>query len=272
MSVSFLVAQAGGAADALACKPAPDDLGAFRDAVDFILHSRESISGGVCIGGFGELGDLARSHMQVSLLAIAIATFVAVPIGLVLGHKRRGEFLAISVSNVGRAVPSLALLAFFVAFVGVGYTNATAVLTLLAIPPILTNTFVGVSQVDPETVGAARGVGLTESQIVRKVELPLALPTIFAGLRTSAVAVVATATITPLANVQSLGNPILEPQTYGDPGQLGAAILIALITLATDAGLGLVQRLSAPRGVREEARDPGRRRFSLVTKPRTETP
>ena len=118
-------------------------------------------------------------------------------------------------------------------------------LTLLAIPPILTNTYVGVSQVDPETVDAARGVGLTERQIIRQVELPLALPTIFAGLRTSAVAVVATATITPLANVQSLGTPILEPQTYGDSGQLAAAIVVALITLAVDVGIGA--RRSRPR-------------------------
>jgi osmoprotectant transport system permease protein len=107
-----------------------------------------------------------------------------------------------------------------------------------------------VRQVDQETVDAARGVGLTELQIVRQVEFPLALTTIFAGIRTSAVAVVATATIAPLANVQSLGTPILEPQTYGEAGQLAAALLVALITLGVDAGLSLVQRLTAPKGLR----------------------
>ena len=91
---------------------------------------------------------------------------------------------------------------------------------------------------------------MTEAQIVRRVELPLALPTIFGGIRTSAVAVVATATIAPLANVQSLGNPILEPQTYGDAGQLAAAIVVALITLAIDLGLGLVQRAVTPEGLK----------------------
>ena len=225
----------------------------------------------MCIGGLGELGDLAASHMLVSLVAIAIAVAIAVPLGLYLGHVGRGEFLAVSVSNVGRAVPTLALLAFFVAFVGIGFTNVVLVLTLLAIPPILTNTYVGVRQVNRESVDAARGVGFTEGQIIRKIELPMALPTIFGGLRTSAVAVVATATIAPLANVQSLGNPIVEPQTYGDAGQLGAAIVVALITLATDAGLGALQRAVTPKGLKVGTHSTEKsKRFSLPLLRRTE--
>jgi osmoprotectant transport system permease protein len=268
--MSALVAQAGGGG--LGCDPAPADAGPFRDALDFIVGQRESISGGVCIGGPGELADLAASHMSVSLVAIAVAIAVSVPVGLWLGHLGKGEFLAISVSNVGRAVPALALLAFFVAFVGIGFTNVVLVLTLLAIPPILTNTYVGVRQVDRETVDAARGVGLSEREIALRMELPLALPLIFGGIRTSAVAVVATATIAPLANVQSLGNPILEPQTYGQAGQLGAAIVVALITLATDAGLGGVQRAVTPTGLKVGARTSApRKRFSLPIPRRTET-
>ena len=253
------------------CKPAPRDLSAFPDAFDFIFSSRESISGGVCVGGPGELSDLAGSHLLVSLVAILLGALIAVPIGLILGHKGKGEFAAITVSNVGRAVPSLALLAFFVAFVGIGFTNVVVVLTLLAIPPILTNTYVGVRQVDRDTVAAARGVGLTEGQIIRKMELPMALPIIFGGIRTSAVAVVATATIAPLANVQSLGNPILEPQTYGDAGQLGAAIVVTLITLATDAGLGLAQKLVTPRGLRANPTGRARRGAFLPVLRRAET-
>ena len=259
---------------ALPCPTAPDR-GPFADAVDFIFHERESVSGGVCIGGPGDLGHLAASHMLVSAVAIAIAIAVATPIGLWLGHKGRGEFLAVSISNIGRAVPTLALLAFFVAFVGIGFQNVVLVLTLLAIPPILTNTYVGVRQVDRDSVEAARGVGMSEGQIMRRVELPLAIATIFGGIRTSAVAVVATATIAPLANVQSLGNPILEPQTYGDAGQLGAAILVALITLATDLGLGLVQRAVTPAGLRRTGyRTQDRsKRFSAIPIPRrTQTP
>jgi osmoprotectant transport system permease protein len=253
------------------CKAAPSDLGTFPDALDFIFHQRESISGGVCVGGPRELLDLGASHMAVSIVAIAVAIAISVPVGLWLGHKGRGEFLAVTVSNVGRAVPSLALLAFFIAFLGLGFTNVAAVLTLLAIPPILTNTFVGVRQVDPETVDAARGIGMTEVQIVRKVELPLAIATIFAGLRTSAVAVVATATIAPLGNVKSLGNPIIEPQTYGLPGQIGAAIVIAAITLALDAGLGVVQRIVTPRGLKVGERREKSKRLSLPIPWRTET-
>ena len=214
----------------------------------------------------------ATSRCRSSRWRSAIA--IAVPIGLYLGHIGRGKFLAVSVSNVGRAVPTLALLAFFVAFLGIGFTNVVFVLTLLALPPILTNTYVGVRQVDRETVDAARGMGLTEFQIVRSVEFPLAAPTIFAGLRTSAVAVVATATIAPLANVKSLGNPILEPQTYGAAGQLGAAILVALITLAVDAGLGGAQRLATPKGIAIAARGGTVRRsfFTIPARTRTETP
>jgi osmoprotectant transport system permease protein len=266
------IAQAGGAAGGPGCKAAPTDLGAFPDAIDFILSERESISGGVCVGGPGELLDLAASHMLVSFVAIAIAIGVSVPVGLWLGHRGRGEFLAVSVSNVGRAVPSLALLAFFVAFLGIGFTNVVFVLTLLAIPPILTNTYVGVRQVERESVDAARGVGLSEGQIVRKIELPMAIETIFSGIRTSAVAVVATATIAPLANVRSLGNPIIEPQTYGDAGQLGAAIVVALITLATDLGLGLVQRAVTPEGLKRTSHSPARKRFPIPVPRRTQTP
>ena len=146
----------------------------------------------------------------------------------------------------------------------------TPIRVLLAIPPILTNTYIGVRQVDRESVDAARGVGLSEGQIVRKVEFPLAVETIFGGIRTSAVAVVATATIAPLANVKSLGNPILEPQTYGDAGQLGAAIVVAAITLAVDLGLGLVQRAVTPAGLkRATPRTSERKRFSIPVPRRT---
>jgi osmoprotectant transport system permease protein len=203
---------------------------------------------------------------------VALAVLIAVPVGLYLGHVGKGEFLAVSVSNIGRAVPSLALLAFFVAFLGIGAVNVIAVLTLLAIPPILTNTYVGVRQVDRETVDAARGMGLTEAQIIRKVELPLSINIMFAGLRLSAVAVIATATIAPLANVRTLGNPIIEGQTYREAGQLGAAILVASITLAADAGLGLVQRALTPKGVTSAGRGLARRRSFFTLTARSETP
>jgi osmoprotectant transport system permease protein len=221
----------------------------FSDAIDFIFHSRESLTGGVRIGG-AEILTLMGEHLKLSLAALALGCLIAIPVGLWLGHIRRGEFLAISVSNAGRAVPTLALIAFFIAFLGVGFTNVMLALTLLAIPPILTNAYVGVTQVDRDAVDAARGVGMTGAQIVRRVELPLALPIVFGGIRTSAVNVVATATIAPLAGVVTLGNPIINAQVYGDAGRLGASIVVAVLAVAADGGFGLLQRAVTPRALR----------------------
>jgi osmoprotectant transport system permease protein len=236
--------------------------GDFSDAVNFIFHSRESVSGGVQVGGHELLGFIA-THLEVSGAAVGAAILISLPLGLWLGHIGKGEFVAINISNVGRAVPSLALLAFFVAYLGVGFLNVTVVLLLLAIPPILTNVYVGVRQVDPETVDAARGTGLSELQIITHVELPLALPIIFGGIRTSAVNVVATATIAPLASVNTLGTPIINANVYGDTGRLGAAILVALLTLAVDVLLTAAQRAVTPAGLKL-ARGEQRRRWLRV--------
>ncbi len=244
-------------------------LGDFGSAVKFIFHDRESVGGGVRIGGPGELWGFAQTHLLVSILAMAIATAISIPIGLYLGHKGKGEFLAISVSNVGRAVPAVVLVFFLVAYLGNGVTNITVVLVALAIPPILTNTYVGVQQVDNEVVDAARGMGMTGVQIVSRVRLPLAMATIFAGIRTSAVSVLATATIGPYADVKTLGWPILTPQTYGFAGQLGAALVVALITLIADAGIGYLQHAVTPKGIKL-AEEPTRRgrRLSMPTRRR----
>jgi osmoprotectant transport system permease protein len=244
-------------------------LGQFGDAIQFIFQERESVGGGVMVGGLSEIGGFAKTHLLVSFVAMAVACLIAIPTGLYLGHKGKGEFLAISVSNVGRAVPAVVLLFFFIAYVGNGFSNVAFVLFLLAVPPILTNTYVGVRQVSPELVDAARGMGMTGPQIVRKIRLPLALPTIFAGIRTSVVSVLATATIGTYANLQTLGEPILIPQQYGFSGQLGAAMVVALMTLAADAGIGLAQQAVTPKGIKlaEEPRAV-RRRLALPTRRR----
>jgi osmoprotectant transport system permease protein len=225
-------------------------LSPFVDAFDFILHTREAQTGGVQVGGLSQALDFTWEHLKLSGAAIGIACAVAVPIGLALGHVGRGELVAISVSNIGRAVPSLALIAFFVAYLGVGFTNVTLALVLLAIPPILTNTYVGVRQVDPEVIDAGRGMGLSPVQVVRRIELPLALAAIFGGIRTSAVNVVATATIAPLAGVLTLGDYILSANVYGEDGRLAGAILVALLALAVELAFAGVQRLAAPRGLK----------------------
>jgi osmoprotectant transport system permease protein len=242
----------------------------FSDAIDFIFNQRESVSGGIQVGGLHELLSLAATHLWISAVSVLLACAVSVPLGLYLGHIGRGEFLAISVSNIGRAVPSLALLAFFIAYIGLGNLNIITVLFLLAVPPILTNTYVATRQVDRNTVDAARGQGMSEAQIVRKVELPLGLATTFGGIRTSAVNVVATATIAPLANVKTLGYPIINTNVYGFSGTLGAAIVVALLTLFLDGMLALVQRAVTPTGVKlgQSGRLPRRGKFFAIRTPR----
>jgi osmoprotectant transport system permease protein len=229
-------------------------LSTFGDAVDFIFHARPSGAGTVEVGGLHEVGHLTANHFAVSFVAVAIAIVVSVPIGLWLGHLGRAEFLAVGVANIGRAVPALAIIAFFVAFLGTGFTNIAFALTLLAIPPILTNTYVGMRQVDPELVDAARGQGLSEPQLVRQVELPLALATIFGGIRISAVTVLATAIIAPYAGLDTLGTPIISFNVYGEAGQVGAAIVVAVLTLTSDTGFALVQRLATPKGLKVAGR------------------
>jgi osmoprotectant transport system permease protein len=240
-------------------------LGDFGDAIDFIFSERESPAGGTQVGGLAELWELTWEHLKLSGVSMAIACAASIPLGLWLGHIGKGGFLAINASNVGRAVPSLALIAFFVAYLGVGFTNLTLALVLLAIPPILTNTYTGVRQVNPDTVDSARGMGMTGTQIVRRVEFPLALPLIFGGLRISAVNVVATATIAPLAGVITLGDPIINVTTYGDEGRLAAAIVVALLAVATEVTLAAVQRIVTPRGLKLEA-GPTRRRLAIPTR------
>jgi osmoprotectant transport system permease protein len=228
-------------------------LGEFGQAVEFVFNEHESPAGGAQVGGLGNMWDLLWPHLKLSFAAMAIACVISIGLGLWLGHIRKGGFLAINASNVGRAVPSLALIAFFVAYIGVGFTNLTLALVLLAIPPILTNTYTGIAQVDRDTVDAARGMGMTGPQIVWKVELPLALPLIFGGVRISAVNVVATATIAPLAGVVTLGDPIINVNTYGDEGRLAAAIVVALLAVLTEVTLGVAQRLATPRGLKVES-------------------
>ena len=231
-------------------------VGDFADALEFVFEGRESREG-TQVGG-GQFLELTAEHLKLTLAAMGVACAAAVPLGLWLGHIGKGGFLAISASNVGRAVPSLALIAFFVAYLGVGFTNVTLALVLLAVPPILTNAYVGVRQVDRDAVDAARGMGMTGAQIVRRVEAPMALPLILGGIQTSAVNVVATATIAPLAGVNTLGDPIINVSTYGDAGRLGAAIVVAALAVLTELALGAAGRAVTPEGLKLESHTPSR--------------
>lgn len=231
----------------------------------FIVEPCLSGTGEVPIGGPGELGQFLLQHLLVSVIALVAAIAISLPIGLYLGHKGRGEFFAIAVANVGRAVPALALLAFFLAYIGGGVVNVSLVLLLLAAPPILQNTYTAIRQVEPDVVDAARGMGMREAQIVRKVELPVALPSIIDGIRFASLFVLATATIAPLANVRTLGEPIINANIYGQEGQYAAAIIVALVALIADRLILLLQRAVTPEGLKIAAGSNRPRRLQRLT-------
>lgn len=234
-------------------------LGDFADAVDFIFRARESPAGGAQIGGAENL-HLLWEHLKVTAAAMAVGIGVGLPLGLVLGHTGKGSFLAISASNIGRAVPSVALIAVFVAFFPRSgeFVNVVLALGILAIPPILANAYVGVQQVSVDAVDAARGMGMSPRQIIRRVELPLALPLVFGGIRTSTVNVVATATIAPLVGVVTLGDPIISGSVYGREGQIGASIIVAVLAISAEGGLAALQRAVTPAGLRRSPTIPER--------------
>jgi osmoprotectant transport system permease protein len=222
----------------------------FSGAIEFIFSSREAVGGGTQVGGIDQVAELTWEHLKVSTLALAVALAIAFPAAVVLGHRGTGEFAAVAIGNAGRAIPELALIAFMAAFIGLGLFNVTIALAVLGIPPILTNTFVAIRQVDRDAVEAARGMGMTDAEVIRRVELPLGVPTIMSGVRTAAINIVATATIAPLAGYLTLGDLVLSRNVYGDDGVLAGAILVALLALAVELALSGVQRVLTPRGIK----------------------
>lgn len=201
---------------------------------------------------------LTLGTLGIAFLGIAIALVIALPIGVWLGHIHRGSFVAINLGNVWRSLPSLAVLAIGVAFLGIGLGNVELALVVLAVPPVITNAYVAIDGVDRDVVDAARGMGLSGWEILRKVELPLGIPLMFAGIRTAALFVVSTTTIAALTGYSgSLGDIINNETSYHLAGVLGAAICIAALALLVELVLALVQRSVTPRGLklaqREEA-------------------
>ena len=227
----------------------PAFLGSFGGAIDFIFSQRESVQAGEPIGGLSQIWDLLATQMAVSILALVLVTAIALPLGVWLGHRGVGEFAAVAIGNAGRAIPELALIALMVAFIGTGVLNVTIAVTILGIPPILTNAFVGMRQVDRGAVDAARGMGMTELEVIRRVELPLAVPTIMGGVRTASVNIIATSTIGSIAGVKTLGDLILGQATYGTEGVIAGAIVVALLALAFELILAAVQKTLTPRGL-----------------------
>ena len=164
-------------------------------------------------------GSKTVAHLEISFLAIGAAILIALPLGIWLGHIHRGSLLAITISNIGRALPSLAVIAIGIGFLGIGTLNVVVALFILAGPVILTNAFVAVHGVDPDAVQAAQAMGMRPRQVLTRVELPLALPLIFAGVRTATVYVVATATLATFAGGGGLGDIVVNEPSYGTGGR-----------------------------------------------------
>jgi osmoprotectant transport system permease protein len=218
-------------------------LASFSGAIEFIFTPQSSnVTGGKEVGGFDRSMELVLKHLEVTAVALALALIIALPLGLYLGHRGKGELLAVGIGNAGRAIPELAVIALVAALIGVGMRNVAPALALLGIAPIIVNAYVGVRQVDPAAVDAARGMGMSELSIIRKVELPLAIPTVMGGVRAAAIVIIATATIAPLAGVETLGDFIINKGIYGENGLLAGAILVALLALALEGILALLQR------------------------------
>jgi osmoprotectant transport system permease protein len=211
----------------------------FLDALRFIPDNRDLIL------------SKTVEHLQYSGAAIAVALVIAIPIGVWLGHIHRGSFVAINISNIGRALPSLAIIALGLAVLGLGFVNTLIALVVLAAPPMLTNAYVAVDGVDPSAVDAARGMGMRPGEVLLRVELPLALPLIFAGIRTAAVYVIATATLAAVAGGGGLGEIIVNQASYRPPGVVAASLCVAALALVAELAFAGLQRAVTPRGLRD---------------------
>jgi osmoprotectant transport system permease protein len=198
----------------------------------------------------GFLAQKALEQLELSGAAIGIALAVALPLGIVLGHLHRGSTLAIGASIVGRALPSLVLIAAFLTVLGIGFVNNMVALAVLATGPVLTNSFDAVDGVDRDAVDAARGMGMTALQILGLIELPLAIPLLFTGVRIAAVTVVATAPIAAIAGGGGLGDIIVNQASYRLSGVLGASLCVMLLSTLVFLGLLGLQIAVTPRGLR----------------------
>jgi len=196
-------------------------------------------------------------HVWYCALALLVASLVAIPAGLAIGHTGRGRFLAVNLAGAARAIPSLGLLYVLVLWLFPKLAGDSAflvptliVLIVLAIPPIMAGAYAGVEGVDPAARDAARGMGMTGGQVLRKVEVPCALPLVFSGLRSATLQVVGTATIAAVAGTGGLGRYLIDGQKIQDfPQMASGALLVAVLALGLDLLLALVQRSAVSPGL-----------------------
>jgi osmoprotectant transport system permease protein len=189
-------------------------------------------------------------HIELSVVALLIGTAIAMPVALVVYRSPIWSTVAVNTGNIGRAVPSLAILALVFPLMGFGFAPSLVALTLLAIPPILINASTGLRQVNPQIIDAARGMGLSNSQILGRIQLPIAAPVIFAGIRTSAVQVVASATLATFIGGGGLGELIVLGFQRNDLAvQIGGALAVATLAIITELVFGVLERVFTPKGL-----------------------
>ncbi|MDP8947543.1 MAG: ABC transporter permease [Actinomycetota bacterium] len=195
--------------------------------------------------------ELVARHVKLSTIALAVAVAIALPVAFAVRNTTLGAAVAINVGNVGRAIPSLAILALALPIFGFGFTPSLVALTALAIPPILINASTGLREVNREIIDAARGMGLSGGQILTRIQLPIAAPVIFAGVRTSAVQVVASATLATFIGGGGLGDLIVEGFSRGDTAiLLAGALSVAVLAVITEASFSGLERFFTPMGLR----------------------
>lgn len=196
------------------------------------------------------IGSEILAHLFLSVVCIAIAVVIAVPIGLYIGHTGRGRSVAIVVANVVRAFPTLGLLSILLLLFGLGLPPTVFVFLLLGIPPLLAGAYAGLESIDRQTIDAARAMGMTEWQILARVEVPLAAPLLVGGLRSAALQIIATVTLVSNFGTDSLGAFIISGIANQDYVEtVGGAVLVTALALLVDGLLSLVQRTVEPRGV-----------------------
>lgn len=199
-----------------------------------------------------EFLDALRVHIELSAAALAIVITLALPLGIYLSRRPTGALVASNAANIAKTVPSLAVLSLMLPILGTGFVPAMVALILLGMPPVLINTITGLARVDAETVEAARGVGMTRRQTARLIELPLAVPVIFAGIRAAAVEVVASATLASFIGGGGLGDFITAGIALSEmPLLLVGAVPVALLTISTELGFAGIERALTPRGLRD---------------------
>lgn len=193
------------------------------------------------------IGTRILQHLWYSLLAVALAAVIAVPIGLIIGHLRRGQIVVVSLVNALRSLPTLGLLTFLVLLMGLGVMPPILALVILGVPPLLAGTYAGIASVDRDVVDAARAMGMTETQVLLRVEVPNALPLILGGLRNATLQVIATATVAAYVNLGGIGRYIFDGiALYKYDRVVVGAILVAVVALVVDGVLALVVWASVP--------------------------